>query len=340
MSSPAAEDVYTMTEVFSEIAAYIRLDISPEAQQWYCSVIPHFLRLRQFTTYPYPTSVQLETHGKVWKFICGVLVFESGMRKKIQPDYNTYANVGLIEAASPPSRHFAVQFASILPLLSLKVLNLQAGWDEDFAEKVQQIGLVYDGLEVLRIKYITDFEGDGDELENNDDDEDTEMLNAEDRPDELAHPWESPSWMAMLSAFPSLRVFYLNTPLLLTRERDEVDYARQWTQHMPNIERVYIYHGYDWKYHFQADINSRGEGVVLVRQGSVWNRFHIPAPGGPVSQQDPFVQALLDEDAEEFGPHEDSVNGLIYPIDEDEDLKEWKSSDEEEEEDMDVEEDE
>ncbi|TFK60963.1 hypothetical protein BDN72DRAFT_904528 [Pluteus cervinus] len=183
MSSVAAREVYDMPELFSEIAAYIRLDVSLETHQWYCSVISRFLRLRQFTTYLYPTPVQLETHGKIWKFTQQVSAFESGMRKKIAPPYNTYANVSLIEAASPPSRHFAVQFASIFPLLSLKALNLQAGWDEDFAEKVQQIGLVYDGLEVLRIKYITDFEADGEEAE---DDEDNEVLNAEDRPDEVS----------------------------------------------------------------------------------------------------------------------------------------------------------
>ncbi|TFK58425.1 hypothetical protein BDN72DRAFT_865943, partial [Pluteus cervinus] len=266
-----------------------------------------------------------------------VLKFESGIRKKIEPAYNTYANICLIEAPSPPSRHFAVQFASIFPLLSLKALNLQAGWDEDFAEKVQHIGMTYDGLEVLRIKYITDFEIDGEEPEDEDEDEDkdSEKVNAEDLADELAHPWESPSWFAMLSAFPSLRVFYLNTPLLLTREMDEIRYVRKWTEHMPNIERVYIYHGYDWKYHFQADINSQGDAVVLVKEGSNWNRMHIPAAGGPIFQQDPLIQSLLDRDSEEFGPHEDMSNGLFSPEDYDNDLKEWGSSDEEEDEEED-----
>ncbi len=117
----------------------------------------------------------------------------------------------------------------------------------------------------------------------------------------------------MLSAFPTLQVFYINTPLLLTRYAIEDLYVGEWTT-STNIQRVYIYHGYDWDYHFQLEPHTRGAGLLIHKNNGEWKRIRIPCVTGPGCPQKSFIQAFLDADDDEFGPEEDLVNGLHCPV--------------------------
>ncbi|TFK62058.1 hypothetical protein BDN72DRAFT_863114 [Pluteus cervinus] len=310
----ASSEVYLMDDIFQQIAAYATIDVH---QHWYCTIIQHFPRFRKFSTYPYPTSIRLQTHQDVVSFINEVIDWELKFGRRIRLDHHRrYANINLLEAPSPPSRHFANSFASIFPLLSLTDLNLHVGWDINFMDKVRQIGLAYGGLRTLRIKHIVNFNiGDTSvEFDENWNDQKRIAFDAQDiqfRP----RPWASPSWPLMLSAFSSLRIFSINTPLLLTRNENEDRYVKDWAELCPTLCRVYIYHGYDWDYNFQLDLYSRGAGIIVytTNLGRTWTRDRVPAVGFPWFAVTPLVATFMCLDDDKFGPQDDVPNGLLQP---------------------------
>ncbi|TFK57931.1 hypothetical protein BDN72DRAFT_866363 [Pluteus cervinus] len=192
-------------------------------------------------------------------------------------------------------------------------------------------------IRYLRIKHITPFDPDpdsedeemeddeGEDDEGSDGDRDMDSQDGEAEDDEVSDgerddkalrfplrwtcqipkPWMHEGWLSIFKGFPHLRVFFLNTPLLLTRAQNEINFVKTWMEPTKKIERVYIYHGYDERAKFMATMHMCGDQVLLEKTTSDWRRIEIRSE--PMSRRgsEDVIRRVLVADQERFGPDED-----------------------------------
>ncbi|TFK57919.1 hypothetical protein BDN72DRAFT_866372, partial [Pluteus cervinus] len=148
--------------------------------------------------------------------------------------------------------------------------------------------------EVVESRHNFEDDNNGEDNIGEDDDDDDD--------DEVPDPWTHESWLPMLKGFPYLRVFFLNTPLLLTAVRDEITFVKHWMEPLQKIQRVYLFHGYDDK-------------------ASRWRRVKIRSR--PISTEN-SIPSVLRVDDDKFGPDEDIETGFsLDPEDKEHDDPAW-----------------
>ncbi|TFK57896.1 hypothetical protein BDN72DRAFT_907339 [Pluteus cervinus] len=178
----------------------------------------------------------------------------------------------------------------------------------------------YHNIRYLRIKHIVPFnnyvpvdysdeESSDEEGDEEESDMGNEQVGEEPADNENPGPWTHSSWLDMFKGFPNLRVFHINTPLLLTRNGDELRFIKSWMEPVNGIRRVYIYHGYDNQANFSTLPNTRGEALLFVRER--WRTFYQ----GEITRYDKWERLVIDLCGLQRG--EDGVIHRILRYDED-----------------------
>ncbi|TFK73884.1 hypothetical protein BDN72DRAFT_893606 [Pluteus cervinus] len=285
---PAGIDVCTNQDLFAIIAAYLR----EEEEQWYQSIIPYFPKLRLFSTYK-PFPLRLSKHAEVRKLAQLLQKWEMLLRQREfhSKTFQKYRNMKVLELPIPPSIPRCHQLANVLHFAQLEQLNIQTGFDDWFMEKAQILVLGCPTLRVLRIKHIT-YEA-----------------------DIAIRPWQHPAWFSLMAVLFTIEVFYLNTPLLLTRKQELKRVIRPWVQPMRRVKRVYLQFGYDEEIDPPMGCFLRsGVFFVLTREGGRWKERPIqcrnPFARDPPS---PRYYGIMPEDEDPFGPDDDQPNGSTDP---------------------------
>ncbi|KDR77455.1 hypothetical protein GALMADRAFT_138567 [Galerina marginata CBS 339.88] len=147
----------------------------------------------------------------------------------------TFGGLYLLQITMPTDSSLSKALGLTLAMSSVTHLNLHCGENPRFIVDISrpEWANALGRLKILRIKYICSLE------ENNGED----------------YPWKHPLWVSTLSSCASLEAFFLKTPLPIVNDDDNDDSANNadsmetiidcWTDQMPLLQRLYIFHGYD-----------------------------------------------------------------------------------------------